>query len=559
MIDSRRKPPLLNAAEALVGKLVRNGLGNRTALLFGDTQISYQALDGMISRAAGALRDLGVEIEDRVALLLPDCPYAVAAFLGAIKLGGVAVPLGPLYTPDDYLYMLEDSRAKVLVVDETLAGKVVNARSECRYLKSVVVVHSHGARGGKELSSGQGDVSGGEVSIDQGSPGVGEFPVDPGVPDEGRLPPGTDAWFEELCAVCVPEEEPAPTVEGDSAYWNYTSGTSGPPKGVVKSQYALVHKADYAWGDYVPGPGDVVYSLAKLSADYGIHNLVSALSAGIALVLDPERPTAKRVVEVIQRYRPTVFLGVPRILARILDLPGVSRDAFSCVKLCKVGAEPLPPDVYTRFRERFGVEPLEVMGTSETGGELIKSRPGRSRPGALGEANEGRILKLVDEKLQEVGPGVVGRLMVKDPAMATGYWNRLKETRAVFLGEWVLTPDLFVKDEDGFFWFKGRVDDVIDVGGWKVIPNEVEEVLKTHRAVADCGVVGAPDKDGLSVPVALVVLKEGVSPSESLASELREFVKKRLAPYNQPRQVRFVESLPRSALGKLERYKLRNL
>ena len=511
-LETERGKAPLNAAHDLIDANVARGMGDRVVLKCGTAPVRQEVLAEYVNRSGNVFRSLGVGRGDRVALLMPDTPQAVAAFFGAVKIGAVAVPFNAMATTDDVAYLLNDSGAVALVVAEHLAEKVAGAKQNCPELKHIL------------RAAGP-------------TPGPGSF---------NKL---TDAASTEL--------EPAETTAGDPSYWCYTSGTTGPPKGVVKSHYSLAHKADHAYCEIELTEQDVVYSLAKFFVDYGIHNVVGSLRHGLGHILDPARPSPRQVADNITRYRPTIFMAIPTILGQLLDLPDRDRYDLSSIRHCKVGAEPLPPALARRFKDTFGIEPYEIMGMTETGGELIKTRPGRVRPGALGEPNDGVELKVVDEILAEVPDGTSGRLMIKDPARATGYWNRPGETAATFIDDWVLSGDLFVKDEDGFFWFKGRVDEVFEVGGRKVIPAEVEAALKKHPAVADCGVAGGKDEHGLTKPKAFVVLRKGVKPAPDLAEELKLFVKRTIAPYNYPRWVEFVERLPRTALGKLERYKLK--
>lgn len=511
-LETERGGKPLNAAVDLIDGRIAAGAGDRAVLKCGGDKVSYRKLSVAVNRCGNVFHSLGVGRGERIALLMPDTPGAVAAFFGAVKIGAVAVPINAMVTPKDITYLLNNCGAVALVVAEMLAPKIAAAEGQCPGLKHMLRTAGNGSA------------------------------------------PGS---FEALLSEASTELEPSATSAGDPSYWCYTSGTTGPPKGVVKSHYSLAHKADHAYCEIELADDDTVYSLAKFFVDYGIHNVVGSLRHGLGHILDPGRPTAQRVAENITRFRPTIFMAIPTILGQLLDLPERDRYDLSSLRHCKVGAEPLPPALADRFEETFGIRPYEIMGMTETGGELLKTRPGRVRPGALGEPNDGVELKVVDEKLEEVPAGEMGRLMILDPARATGYWGRPRETAATFIDDWVLSGDLFVRDEDGYFWFKGRVDEVFDVGGRKVIPAEVEAALKKHSAVADCGVAGSKDEHGLTKPKAFVKLHGDEKPAPELAAELKLFVKQTIAPYNYPRWVEFVDELPRTALGKLERYKLK--
>ena len=505
-------PHPFNATVDLVDRSLQQGWADRTLFLFRDKTITYDRFAALVNRCANAMVALGVKPGQRVALVLPDSPLSAALFFGIVRMGGVALPLPPMAPVEEYRYLLENSEATAIVGAHPMAAAALQATANTPTVQIVL-----------------------------------EDSAENGFPELHRLLAGQPA-----------AHTPAPTRACDPAYWNYTSGSTGRPKGVVKSHFALAHKGDYAYCEIDLRQDDKVYSLAKLFVDYGIHNITATLRHGISQVLDPQRPTASGVAALLTQHRPTIFMGIPTILAQLLTLPTGQVD-FSSVRHCKVGAEPLPAALFEEFKQRFGIEPLEIMGTSETGGELLKTRPGKVRPGALGQPNEGRTLKLVDDNLDEVPSGTTGRLMVNDPARASGYWNAPDQTAAVFRGDWVLTSDLFVRDEDDYFWFKGRVDDVLDVGGRKVVPQDIEGVLRRHPAVADCGVIGFRDESGLTKPKAFVVLRASHKPAPHLADELKAFVKTTIAPYNYPRQVVFVESLPRTSLGKLERHKLEEM
>lgn len=498
-----------NATVDLVDGALDKGWGNRPLFLFGDHSITYAQFAARVNQCANAMVALGVAPGQRVALVLPDSPLSAALFFGIVKMGGVALPLTPMLPVEEYRYLLENSEATTLIGAAPMATPALQAASEFGRLRTVIA-----------------DTV------------------------EGRFPK-----LHQLLADKPGTFTCAGTLACDQAYWNYTSGSTGRPKGVIKSHWALAHKGDFAYCELQLNPEDRVFSLAKLFVDYGVHNITATIRHGISQLLDPQRPTAARVAQLVKQHRPTIFMGIPTVLSQLLALPHDHVD-FTSVRHCKVGAEPLPAALFQRFKERFDIEPLEIMGTSETGGELIKTRPGKVRPGALGQPNEGRTLKLVDENLAEVPTGTSGRLMVNDPASASGYWKLPEETARVFRGDWVLTGDLFVRDEDDFFWFKGRNDDLIDVGGRKVVPLDVEAALRQHPAVADCGVIGHKDSAGLTKPKAFVVLHASHKPAPELADELKAFVKSTIAPYNYPRWIEFVGELPRTSLGKLERHKL---
>ena len=275
------------------------------------------------------------------------------------------------------------------------------------------------------------------------------------------------------------------------------------------------------------------------------------------MVLEAGRPLPETVLQTITKYRPTIFCGVPTLFANIMALENTDHFDLSSVRICISGGESLPPSILTQFKEEFGIELLNGIGSTESATWYIVTKPGRARPGSTGEAIPGIEIKIVDEQGRELPAGEVGELLVKADSSSPCYWNKHDLTKKTMVGEWLRTGDQFSCDEDGYYWFEGRVDDVIKAGGIKVIPTEVEATLIEHPAVIEAAVVGAPDEQGLLTPKAFVVLNRAYKPSPELANELQQFVKGKIAPYNYPRWVEFVDELPKTATGKIQRFKLR--
>jgi benzoate-CoA ligase family protein len=507
----------MNAAAEFVDANVDAGRGDRTAVIDvgSGVELSYAHVLRAVNRAGHALRRLGVRPEERVMILLPDCAEFIAAFFGAIKIGAVAVPVNTLLTPADYEYLLADSRARVLIVHERFVDRVEAIRGSLRHLDRVVVVGR----------------------------GATEHPL-----------------FSDLVAR-EPDDLVAELMHGDdAAFWLYSSGTTGFPKGAVHLQHDMRCCAD-SFGQGVLGmvTADRTFSVAKLFFAYGLGNaLYFPFSVGASTILFPEKPEPLRVFEIVARYRPTVFYAVPTAYAAMLAaMDGGAGYDFSSVRLCSSAGEPLAASLYERWRARTGVELLDGIGSTEVLHTFIANRAGRVRPGSSGEIVPGYEARIVDADGRDLPAGEVGDLLVKGESTCSCYWNKQEQTRKTIVGEWIRTGDKYSRDAEGYFWYQGRSDDMMKAGGYWVSPAEVEAALLNHPAVLECAVVGLEDETRLTRPLAYVVLKAGRGPSAELASELQAHAKRQLAPYKAPRSVRFLEELPKTATGKIQRYKLR--
>jgi benzoate-CoA ligase len=505
----------LNAATSLVDSHVDCGRGGAPAVLFGDQSISYAELCESINRLGNALKQLGVRMEERVALLLPDCPEWAIAFFAAMKIGAVAVPFNTMLKPKDYEYLLNDCRARVLVVQASLLPSVMEVRGSLRFLEHAVVA---------------GDGSHAPLRLD------------------------------DLMRRASPQLEAAATSKDDAAFWLYSSGTTGFPKGAVHLHHDMLVAADlYARRTLGLHDGDVSLSVAKLFFAYGLGNgLYFPLFTGGTTALVPQRPTPENVFAAIERYRPTVFYGVPTSYAAMLHAAEKEgRGSLGRVRMCVSAGEPLPKHIFDKWLDRFGVQILDGIGSTEILHIYISNRPGRARPGSTGQLVDGYEAKICDDLGNEVPLRQTGTLFIKGDSIAAGYWNKHEESKRTFCGEWINTHDKFLLDEDGYYWYAGRTDDMMKVSGQAVWPADVESLLGEHPAVLEAGVVGAADPDGLVKPVAYVVLKDSQAASEELARELQEFVKSKSSPHKYPRAVIFVESLPKTATGKIQRFMLR--
>jgi benzoate-CoA ligase family protein len=491
--------------------------GAATAYICDDERVTYAGLRERVNRVGNALSGLGVEMEQRVAILLPNQPEFVAAFFGAAKIGAVAVPISTAVTADEQVFLLQDSRARALVASGPLWASLRARRAELPFLRHVLIV------------DGEPEAAG-----------------------EQSFRALTDAASDEL--------EPAPTTGDDVAFWLHTSGSTGTPKWAMHLHRNMpAAERLYAAPLIALRPGDVLLAGGPCFHAYPLGlTTYFALAAGATVVLNRERSTPARVFALIREHGVTVFAGVPTLYAQMLHAAEAGEAAdLSGVRLCLSAAEPLPAELYRRWRARFGVELLDGIGTTEALHVFISNRPGEVRPGSSGRAVPGYDVRLLDEQGGEVARGEIGNLAIRGGSLFAGYWNRRETTLRVLQGEWYHTGDKYWQDDDGFYWYSGRADDMLRVSGHWVSPAEVEAALITHPAVLEAAVVGKADADELIKPIAFVVLRGEPQPGEALADELKAHVKSLIAPYGYPRWIEFVSELPKTATGKIQRYKLR--
>ncbi|MBI2205428.1 MAG: benzoate-CoA ligase family protein [Candidatus Rokubacteria bacterium] len=508
-------PHELNAAAFFVDRHVTDGRGARTYFRFRGQPVTYAAISMLAARVGNALASLGVDIENRVVVALPDVPEFAGAFWGAAKLGAVSVPVNTLMSADEYAFVLNDSRAKVAIVDHSVAATFVSIRERTPFLRAIVVV--------------------------------------------GRAPGGTLA-FDDVVGRAADRLDAARTFREDVVYWGYTSGSTGAPKAAVHSHKDLVAAADLVGvGVFGIDEADVILSASKLYFAFGLGNtLYFPARVGATAILEPERLDAERAFEVITRERPTVFLAVATLYARMLQVPDAGkRYDLSSLRLCVTSGEALPPPVFDAWSERFGIELADVVGSTEALHDFIATRPGKARRGSCGQVVPGFDARLVDDDGHDVPTGTVGHLLIRGETNAPYYWNRLERTRRTMLGEWLRTGDMLSCDAEGYFYFAGRGDDMLKVSGMWVSPAEVEACLLQHAAVLEAGVVGRATADGLVRPHAFVVLKPEATPSAALETELRAFARERLAGYKVPAAIDVVPEIPKTATGKIQRFRLR--
>ena len=512
-----------NAATWLVDRHVADGNGDRLAVICEDQRYTYRELADEIARVAAALRGLGVRPEERVAMaMLDSVPYA-AVFLGALRIGAVPVPMNPLLPGRDLAVITADARAAVAVVSGAVAGCIGDLCSGAPEVATVVVADDPPT----------GAPSGGARIL---------------------------SWDEFSACAEGAEDAPYPTWDESPGFWLCTSGSTGQPK-LAAHRHVDIRVTCETYARSILGitPEDRCYSVGPMFHAYGLGNSLSfPFSVGASTILEPTRPpTPARVAELVTAHRPTLFFCIPTFYAALngSDLAG---DTFASVRLAASAAESLPSETFERFRERFGVTVLDGIGSTEMLHVYLSNSPADLRPGTSGKPVPGYEIRIIDDSGRDQPPGEPGQLLVKGRSMTTGYWCRSETNRATFEGPWMRTGDLYDVDADGYHTYLGRVDDMLRVGGEWVSPAEVEATLIAHPAVLEAAVVGEHDADGVLRPAAYVIRADDPDArADELAGELTAFCRERLAGFKRPRRYEFVADLPKTATGKIQRFKLR--
>jgi benzoate-CoA ligase len=508
-----RKMPMqgstYNAAADLLGRNLAAGRGAKTAFIDDDGACSYANLAQRVDRFANLLRQIGIQREQRILLCLYDGIDFPTAFLGAIKAGILPVAVNTQLGADDFAFMLADSRARAVVVSAPLLATMRNAVAMLAAPAPEILV------------------SGGDLAER-----LGHMPA---------------------------AAETAPTHPDEPCFWVYSSGSTGRPKGTVHMHKSLAATAEhYAIPVLGVAEGDVVFSAAKLFFAYGLGNaLTFPLAVGATSILIAERPSPTSVARVLRERRPTIFYGVPTLYAALLADTALPHREELALRRCVSAGEPLPAEIGRRWSERIGVDILDGIGSTEMLHIFLSNRPDAVRYGTTGRPVPGYALAIVDEAGRPVRRGEIGDLLVDGPTAAACYWNNRERSQATFRGNWTWTGDKYYEDEDGCFVYCGRSDDMLKVNGMWVSPAEVEAALVAHPAVLEAAVVGAPDIDGLIKPKAFVVAKPGFAGPGNLAEALAAHARERLARFKCPREFAFLGELPKTATGKIQRFKLR--
>ena len=517
-------------------------------------QLSYGELAERVARMAGALRQLGLRREERILLLMQDTVDWPIVFLGALHAGVVPVAVNTLLTADDYAYIVSHSRVRAAFVSGALLPVLQTALAQAPGdVEHVVVAQPLASQAVASQPATSQPVTSQHVT----SQPVASQPV---TSQSSSALPVRTYEFDALLAA-APLAPAVRTLADEIAFWLYSSGSTGKPKGVVHTHGNLWHTAElYAKPVLGIREDDVVFSAAKLFFAYGLGNgLTFPLSVGATVILMGERPTPQAVFQRLTRHRPTVFYGVPTLYASMLASPDLPPRDQVAMRVCTSAGEALPRDIGERFTRHFGCEILDGIGSTEMLHIFISNQTGQLRYGTTGKPVPGYEVQLRDDNGAPVAAGAIGDLYIKGPSAALMYWNNRDKTRQCFLGDWLKSGDKYTCDADGYYTYAGRSDDMIKVSGQYVSPVEVENILVQHEAVLEAAVIGVPDHDGLVKTKAYVVLRPGFEPDANTGAALQSYVKQHLAPFKYPRQINFTEELPKTATGKIQRFRLRQL
>jgi benzoate-CoA ligase len=509
-------PERFNMADYFLYHNLEEGRENKVCLYYEDKSWTYGDAARLSNQTGNALRDLSLDIEDRVLIVLPDCPEFVWTWFGAARIGAVITMVNPFLPAADYEYYLDYTRARVAVIHQSVRPAFIDAARNARYLKRVLIVDG-----------------------------------------DGELPYGWENFYWKVSNAPV-ECTPADTRRDDIAIWLFTSGSTGHPKGAVHLHHDLPYNTEvFAKATMGVNEDDLTVSVPKLFFGYATGtNLLFPFAVGGATALFSERSTAEKMFEVIKRYRPTILTTVPTMINSMLNLPGASRDDLSSLRFCYSAGEALPIELFERWTNTYGVDICDGIGSAEMFHIYITNRPGDIKPGSLGRIVDGYEAKIVDADGNQVPTGDMGTLRIKGDSAALCYWNAHEKSKETFAGDWCTSGDQFHVDEDGYYWYHGRTDDMLKVSGVFVAPAEIENCLLQHEAVLECAVVGH-ETGGLVKPKAFIVAREGFQATDQLADNIKQFVKNNIAVYKYPRWIEFVDSLPKNDRGKIDRKKLK--
>ncbi len=521
-------PEKFNMADYFLYHNLEAGREDKVCLYFNDQSYTYGNAARMSNRVGNALRKAGVQMEDRVLIVLPDCPEFVWSWFGAARIGAVITMVNPLLPADDYRYYLEYTRARAAIVHESFIKPFAEAALDANYLRATLVVKNEAAVDEDQIDAKQSRV---------------KF-----------------LSFKESVSSQTGVCRAADTHRDDIAIWLFTSGSTGHPKGAVHLQHDLPYNTEvFARRTMGVGENDLTVSVPKLFFGYATGtNLLFPFSVGGATALFAERSTPEKMFEVIDRYRPTILTTVPTMINAMLNAEDANARDLSSIRFCYSAGEALPTELYHRWKEIFDVEICDGIGSAEMFHIYITNRPGDVKPGTLGRIVEGYGASIVDAEGKEVPTGEMGTLRIKGDSAALCYWNAHEKSKETFAGDWCTSGDQFHVDEDGYYWYHGRTDDMLKVSGVFVAPAEIENCLLQHEAVMECAVVGHDGGDGLVKPKAFVVLRENYQPGEALANGIKQFVKSKIAVYKYPRWIEFANSLPKNDRGKIDRKLLKN-
>src|SRR5947208_7680639 len=525
--ESIQFPERFNMADYFLYHNLEEGRENKVCLYFKDQTHTYGDTARMSNRVGNALREAGVAMEDRVLIVLPDCPEFVWAWFGAARIGAVITMVNPLLPADDYRYYLEYTRARAAIVHESFIKPFAEAAQDATYLRTVFVVRNEDA-----------------------------------VDEEQIAPQQTRAKFFSFDEIVSSQPgicRAADTHRNDIAIWLFTSGSTAHPKGAVHLQHDLPYNTEvFAKQTMGVNETDLTVSVPKLFFGYATGtNLLFPFAVGGETALFAERSTPEKLFEVIKRYRPTILTTVPTMINGMLNVENASAHDLSSIRFCYSAGEALPVELYHRWKETLRAEICDGIGSAEMFHIYITNRPDDVKPGSLGRIVGGYEAEIVDADGHEVRAGEMGTLKIKGDSAALCYWNAHEKSKETFAGDWCTTGDQFRIDERGYYWYCGRTDEMLKVGGIFVSPTEIENCLLEHEAVRECAVIGASDEQGLIKPKAFVVLADDGAASPELERELKDYVKARLAVYKYPRWIEFRDDLPKNERGKMDRRALK--
>jgi benzoate-CoA ligase len=520
-------PERFNMADYFLYHNVEEGRENKVCLYFNDETWNYGETVRWSNRVGNALRDLGVETENRVLIVLPDSPQFVWTWFGAARIGAVVTMVNPTLPTLDYKYYLEYTRARVAIIHHSQLQTFLEATEDASWLRAVLVV--------------------GSLESDE----------------QSHFANSRVKWlsFDSAVSSVADECTPADTHRDDIAIWLFTSGSTGHPKGAVHLQHDLPFNTEvFAKRTIGVKESDITVSVPKLFFGYATGtNLLFPFAVGGSTALFAERSTPEKLFEVIKLYRPTILTTVPTMINGMLNAHGFANDDLASLRFCYSAGEALPIELYERWKKMFGLEIYDGIGSAEMFHIYISNRPGDVKPGSLGRIVEGYEAKIVNAEGHEVRTGEMGTLKIKGDSAALCYWNVHDKSKETFAGDWCTTGDQFHVDEEGYYWYHGRTDDMLKVSGVFVAPNEIENCLLQHVAVMECAVIGHDAGDGLVKPKAFIVPRQGYVAGKELADQIKEFVKSSLALYKYPRWIEFVSDLPKNDRGKVDRLKLKSL